>query len=123
RQNPVYFPLGGSTLRGVSKPGRFVWSRVYIQTGALHLDIGLGRALELPAEETERRWAATNPEWPMMHAVLPGITRDQFMARHKANHLNVVYASDIATAQSALTAKVAAFAALGVEVHVCGDPS
>jgi hypothetical protein len=120
RQNPVYFPLGGSTLRGVAKAGDFVWSRVYQQEGGLHLDIGLGTALALPEGETQRRWNATNPEWPIMHALLPGISRNQFMARHKANHLNVVYAPDAVTARAALTAKAAAFAALGVQVHYCG---
>jgi hypothetical protein len=120
RQNPVYFPLGGSTIKGVSKPGEVVWSRVYIANGELNLDIGRASAVDLPAEETERRWRATNPEWPIMHAVLHGITRDQFMARHKANHLNVVYAPDAATADRALRAKAATFAELGVKVHLCG---
>ncbi|HWM32654.1 MAG TPA: fucose isomerase [Pseudolysinimonas sp.] len=121
RQNPMYFPLGGSTLRGVSRPGDIVWSRLYIAEGGLHLDIGLGSAVELPAEETERRWQATNPEWPIMHGFLPGITRDQFMARHKANHIQVAYAPDAATARRALVAKASAFAALGVTVHLAGE--
>lgn len=121
RQNPVYFPLGGSTIKGVSKPGEVVWSRVYIAEGGLHVDLGRATAVSLPAEETERRWQATNPEWPIMHAVLHGVTRDQFMARHKANHLNVAYAPDALTADKALTAKAAAFAELGVRVHLCGD--
>ncbi len=121
RQNPVYFPLGGSTIRGVSKPGEMVWSRVYIADGVLNVDLGRGRAVALPEAETERRWAATNPEWPIMHAVLPGITRDQFMARHPANHLNVAYAPNAESADRALVAKAAAFAALGVRVFVCGD--
>jgi len=121
RQNPVYFPLGGSTIKGVSRAGDVVWSRVYIAEGALHVDLGRADAVALPAEETERRWQATNPEWPIMHAVLHGITRDQFMARHKANHLNVVYAPDAATADRALLAKAAMFAELGVRVHLCGD--
>jgi hypothetical protein len=56
-----------------------------------------------------------------MHAVLHGITRDQFMGRHKANHLNVTYAPDDDTADRALRAKAAMFAALGVQVHLCGD--
>ena len=34
-------------------------------------------------------WELTNEEWPIMHAVLHGITRDQFMARHKSNHVQV----------------------------------
>jgi len=120
RQNPMYFPLGGSTIKGVSKAGEIVWSRVYIQHGVLHLDIGRGQAIDLPAEETERRWQATNPEWPIMHAVLAGVSRDQFMARHKANHAQLVYAPDAETADRALTAKAAAFAALGVTVHLIG---
>ena len=121
RQSPVYFPLGGGTLRGISRPGEIVWSRLYVMDGALHYDIGRGRAVELPAEETERRWRATNYEWPMMHAVLDGVSRDQFMARHKANHVQVVYGPDADQADRALVAKAAAFAQLGVVVHLCGD--
>jgi hypothetical protein len=56
-----------------------------------------------------------------MHAVLHGITRDQFMARHKANHLQVAYAPDDAAADRALHAKAAMFAGLGLRVHLCGD--
>jgi hypothetical protein len=121
RQNPVYFPLGGSTIKGVSRPGEIVWSRVYIADGELHVDLGRASSVSLPAEETERRWQATNPEWPIMHAVLHGVSRDQFMARHKANHLNVAYAPDAATADRALVAKAMFFAGLGVHVHLCGD--
>jgi hypothetical protein len=66
RQGNVFFPAGGSTIRGVSKPGWIVWSRIYIAEHILHADLGLGQAIELPTEETERRWAATNPEWPIM---------------------------------------------------------
>jgi hypothetical protein len=121
RQNPMYFPAGGGTIRGVSKPGEIVWSRVFIEDGRLHADLGRGQAIALPPAETERRWQATNPEWPIMHAVLPGITRDQFMARHKANHIQVAYAPDSGQADHALVAKAAMLAALGVEVHLCGD--
>jgi hypothetical protein len=123
RQNPVFFPAGGGTIRGVSKPGEVVWSRLYIDDGVLHFDIGRASAIELPAEETERRWQSTNPEWPIMHAVLHGIPRDQFMARHKANHLQVAYAPDAETADKALVAKAEVFRSLGVSVHVCGDIS
>ena len=73
------------------------------------------------AEETERRKQATNPEWPIAHVVLRGITRDQYMARHKANHTQVVYAPDAETADKALVAKAALFAELGVRVHLVGD--
>jgi hypothetical protein len=123
RQPPMYFPLGGGTLSGVSKPGEIVWSRVFIMDGALHVDLGRGTAVELPAEETQRRLDATTPQWPIMHAVLHGVGRDQLMARHKANHLNVVYAPDAEAADRALVAKAALFDALGVAVHLCGDVS
>jgi hypothetical protein len=56
-----------------------------------------------------------------MHAVLHGVSRDQLMARHRANHVNVVYTPDADTADKALAAKAAMFAELGVQVHLCGD--
>ncbi len=121
RQGPVFFPAGGATISGVAKPGELVWSRVYIMDGTLHVDIGRGSAIELPDEETRRRLEATNPEWPIQHVVLHGVSRDQLMARHKANHVQVVYAPDADTADAALTAKAAMFARLGVQVHLAGD--
>jgi hypothetical protein len=121
RQPSMYFHLGGGTLKGISKPGEIVWSRVYVMDGKLHADIGRATAIELPIEETKRRWQLTTPQWPIMHAVLHGVSRDQMMARHKANHLNVVYAPDSENADKALAAKAAMFAAMGIEVHVCGS--
>jgi hypothetical protein len=121
RQPAMFFPLGGGTLSGVSKPGEIVWSRVFIMDDVLHVDLGRGTAVDLPAEETQRRLNATSPQWPIMHAVLHGISRDQLMARHRANHVNVVYTTDADTADKALVAKAAMFAELGIKVHLCGD--
>ena len=121
RQPPMFFPLGGGTLSGVSKPGEIVWSRVFLMNGGLHADLGRGTVVELPAEETQRRLDATNPQWPIMHAVLHGVSRDQLMARHRANHANVVYAPDADMADKALVAKAAMFDAMGIQVHLCGD--
>jgi hypothetical protein len=121
RQPKMFFPLGGGTLSGCSKPGEIVWSRVYIQDAVLHLDLGRGHVAELPDSETQRRLSLTNPEWPIMHAVLHGVGRDELMGRHKANHAQVVYAPDADTADRALLAKAALFEALGVEVHLCGS--
>lgn len=121
RQPPMYFRLGGGTLKGISKPGEIVWSRIYVLEDKLHCDIGRGTVVELPLEETERRWQATTPQWPIMHAVLHGVSRDQMMAQHKSNHLNVVYAPDTATADRALAAKAAMLDAMAIEVHLCGD--
>jgi hypothetical protein len=120
RQPPMYFPKGGSTLRGVSKPGEIVWSRVFVANDALNLDVGRAKVVELPRAETERRWQATTPQWPIMHAVLYGVSRDQLMAKHKANHIHVAYAKDAAAADQCLMAKAAMAAALGMRVNVCG---
>ena len=79
----------------------------------LRVDLGRARVVELPAEETERRWRITTPQWPIMHAVLDGVTRDQLMARHKSNHVQVPYAPDAAGADLALASKAAAFREMG----------
>ena len=121
RQPPMYFPRGGATIKGISRPGEIVWSRVYVQDEALHMDIGRGGAVSLPADETDRRWAATTPQWPMMHAVLYGITRDQFMAKHQANHIQVAYAPDAASARRVMAAKAGMAEAVGLCVNICGD--
>lgn len=121
RQPSMYFRLGGGTLKGVSKPGEIVWSRVYVADHRLHMDIGRAEAVALPAQETQRRWQATTPQWPIMHAVFYGISRDQMMARHKANHIQVAYAADAHAADAAAMAKAAMADALGIHVHFCGD--
>ena len=116
----MYFPLGGGTCKGVSKPGEIVWSRIFVQNNELHMDIGRGGVVELPQSETDRRWQATTPQWPIMHAVTYGISRDQMMARHKANHIQVAYAESAQAANNALAVKIALMQALGVKVHLCG---
>lgn len=127
RQPPMYFRLGGGTIKGVSRPGEVVWSRVYVEGRGrgrdqrLCMDIGRCRAIRLPREETERRWRATTPQWPIMHAMLYGIDRDQMMAQHRANHVQVVYAPDARTADLALAVKAAMADALGLRVKLCGD--
>ena len=120
RQPPMYFRMGGGTMKGVGKPGEIVWGRVFMEGGALHVDMGRGSAVSLPKEETERRWAETTPQWPMVHAVLHGVSRDQFMGRHHANHINVAYAPNGGDADRALAVKAAMFDELGVSVHLCG---
>jgi hypothetical protein len=120
RQPPMYFRLGGGTCKGVSKPGHVVWSRVFILNNRLHCDLGVAEVVQLPHKETERRWRATTAQWPIMHAVLKGVSRDQMMARHKANHIQVAYAPDAESANLALAAKAAVFRELGLEVSVCG---
>lgn len=119
RQPAMYFPKGGGTIKGESKPGEIVWSRVYIQDSALHADIGRGTVVPLPPEEMQFRWASTTPQWPIMSAILHGVSRDQLMGRHKANHIQVAYAPSTDVADKALAAKAATFNEMGITVHVC----
>ena len=121
RQPSMYFRLGGGSVKGISKPGEIVWSRIFVEGSSLKADLGRAAAIELPREETERRWQATTQQWPIMHAVTYGISRDQMMARHKSNHIQVAYAPDAAGADRALAAKAAAFRAMGLGVSLCGS--
>lgn len=120
RQPAMYFRLGGSTIKGISKPGEIVWSRIYIEGGALCMDLGRAGVVELPLAETQRRWNATTSQWPIMHAVTYGVSRDQMMAKHKSNHIQVAYAKSAADADKAVLAKAAMAQALGMKVFLCG---
>ncbi|MEE2948380.1 MAG: fucose isomerase [Verrucomicrobiota bacterium] len=120
RQPPMYFRLGGGTLKGVSKPGWVVWSRVFVMDGVLQCDIGVAEVVKLPQKETDRRWRETTPQWPIMHAVLKGVSRDQMMARHKSNHIQVVYTPGEKAAHRGARIKAAMLAEMGLSVQFCG---
>ena len=120
RQSPTFFRLGGGTLRGNGKPGEIVWSRIFVENGKLGMDIGRGRVIRLPEEEAERRANLCTKEWPLVSAVLDGVTRDQFMARHRANHVQIAYANDARSADKLLATKAAMCRQLGITVNVCG---
>ncbi|MEM1444732.1 MAG: fucose isomerase [Planctomycetota bacterium] len=125
RQPAMYFPNGGSTLRGIAKTGEIVWSRVYVDGtagggGKLKMDLGRAEAIKLPKQETQRRWDESTPQWPIMHAVTYGVTRDQMMARHPSNHIQCAYAKDAKAADKAMLTKAAMAEAMGMEVALCG---
>lgn len=124
RQPAMYFPNGGSTLRGIAKPGEVVWSRVWVDGsvpgGRLCMDLGRAGVVELPWRETQRRWEETTEQWPIMHAVTYGVTRDQMMARHQANHIQCAYADSAAAADKAMLTKAAMAKAMGMHVTLCG---
>lgn len=120
QQDRMYFPMGGGTLSGVCKPGELVWSRVYQMDDKLHADLGRGASVELPEDESQRRLEATTAVWPIMNAVLYGVSRDQLMARHKSNHIQVVFAPTAEEGDRLVKIKAAMFAELGLEVHLCG---
>jgi len=94
-----------------------------VEHEALHMDIGRGHVVELPRPETDRRWQATTPQWPIMHAVLHGVSRNALMAKHKSNHIQVVYGRDAAGADFTLQTKAVFAQQLGIRVNLCGRTS
>jgi L-fucose isomerase-like protein len=120
RQPAMYFPLGGGTLEGIGRPGSVVWSRIFIEEGTLYVDRGLAKVITLPHAETTRRWNEVTSQWPMLSVIIEGVSRDQFMARHRSNHVSIAYAPIHEEAKRALNVKAALVAALGVQVYVCG---
>jgi hypothetical protein len=118
----MYFRLGGGTLKGISKPGHIVWSRVFVEGGKLKVRHRPGQVVELPPRKPSDRWQQTTPQWPIMHAVLDGVSRDQMMARHKSNHIQVVYAPDArAREKRPSTPRPPPCTRSGLEVSLCGN--
>jgi len=121
RQAYSFFPENGICTKGTTKSGEIIWSRIYIDEGEMCIDVGRGAAFDLPPEESNRIWEATTKEWPIMHAVTYGVTRDQMMAKHKSNHITVSYAPDAATANEIMFAKAAMAHELGFKAKICGS--
>ena len=121
RQPYEFFIENGIATKGLSRPGELVWSRVFLDQGEFCLDLGRGAAVKLPEAESLRRWQATTEEWPLMHAILYGVSRDALMARHKSNHITVSYAPDALSANEILFAKAAMARSLGFRVSLCGE--
>ena len=117
----MYFPKGGATCSGVAKPGEIVWSRIYIGDGKLKMDIGRGRVPTLDSKIVQERLDASTPQWPIMNAVLYGVSRDQLMSKHKANHIQVAYATNAKKADECMYLKAALAEQLGISVNFCGD--
>ncbi len=85
------------------------------------MDIGRATVVSLPEDETERRWRRDHARSGRSCTPSYGVTRDQMMARHKANHIQVAYAPDRGGAWRAAMAKATAFDAMGITTHLCGD--
>ena len=114
RQPKVFFPLGGGTCSGVSKPGVITWARFYEKAGQIGMDCGTGEVLKLPEAEVEDRRRRTTYEWPIANVHIPGYGRDQCMATHMANHIIMGY-GDI------LEELVATCLQLGIPTRVAGE--
>jgi L-fucose isomerase-like protein len=114
RQPRMYFPLGGGTCSGVSKPGIITWARFYEQFGEIGLDCGIGEVVQLPEVEVRDRLDKTTPEWPIANVHIPGYDRDQLMSSHLSNHITIGY-GDI------LQELVATSMSLGIPTRVAGQ--
>ncbi len=114
RQPPLYFPLGGGTCSGISKPGVITWARCYEAFGEMGMDCGTGEVLDLPEEEVRERLECTNPEWPIANVHIPGYDRNELMATHMSNHIVMGY-GDI------LEELVALCRHLGIKTRVAGE--
>lgn len=120
RQPAMYFPYGGSTIAGQGKAGRFIWARAHYEGAEIVMHMGTGTAVELPADEFERRRRATCYEWPLLNAVLDGIGRDDLMAGHQSNHLTLAYV-DQDLLGDVFQAFVAQALTLGIRVRAAGS--
>ena len=114
RQPKGYFPLGGGTCSGVSKPGVITWARFYEAFGEVGMDCGIGEVLALPEEEVNDRLRRTTPEWPIANVHIPGYDPEQLMATHMSNHIIIGY-GDI------LQELLATCMNLGIPTRVAGD--
>ncbi len=114
RQPAMYFPKGGGTCSGVSKPGKITWARFYESFEKIGMDVGTGEAVRLPDDEVRRRLNETTKEWPIANVYIPGYEKDQLMSSHKSNHITICYGNIID--ELASTAKH-----IGLQVNVIGD--
>jgi hypothetical protein len=114
RQPPMYFPMGGGTCSGESKPGAITWARFYERFGETGMDMGTGEVVALPESESLRRRNATTAEWPVANVYIPGYGRDQLMSTHRSNHITMCYGN-------ILQELAAAARGLGIPVNVIGD--
>lgn len=119
RQPAMYFPLGGSSIGGQCKAGRFVWARAHYEGTEVHMHIGTGTAFELPQEEFQRRLESTTKEWPLMNCVLDGVGRDDLMAGHQSNHISVAYVPE-QHIDEVVKAFVAQSLTQNMRVHIAG---
>lgn len=120
RQPAMYFPKGGATIQGQGKAGCLIWARAHYEDTQVHMHIGTGVAVELPAAEFERRRQATTREWPLLNCRLDGVGRNDLMAGHQSNHITVAYV-DEDKLQDVLRAFVAQAMTQGIKVFVAGD--
>jgi L-fucose isomerase-like protein len=114
RQPAMYFPKGGGTCSGVSKPGTITWARCWERPGELWMDCGTGEVNQLPDAEVQERLDKTTPVWPIANVHIPGYDRDQCMASHMSNHIVIGYGDILEELASTCLH-------LGFKVRISGD--
>ncbi len=114
RQPVGFFPRGGGSCSGVSKPGAVTWARFYESFGKIGMDCGTGQVIELPESEVHRRLSATTKEWPIANVYIPGYGRDELMSSHRSNHITICYGNILAEL-------VAVCGVIGLDSNVVGD--
>jgi len=114
RQPKMYFPLGGGTCSGISKPGTITWARFYERFGEIGMDCGVGEVIELPEGEIHNRLESTSAEWPIANVHIPGYGPDQCMASHMSNHITIGYGE-------ILQELLATCLHLGIPTRIAGD--
>ena len=78
--------------RASASPARSSGRRIFVEDGRLKMDLGRAQSSNCRRRKPSAAGSATTPQWPIMHAVTYGVSRDQMMARHKSNHIQVAYA-------------------------------
>ena len=120
RQPPMYFRLGGGTLKGVSKPGEIVWSRIFVEDGTLKADIGRAQGGRAAARGDGAPLA--DYDAAVAHHARGAVRRD---ARSDDGAAQVESRPGGLRAgrggrQKALAVKAAFFREAGLDVSVCG---
>ena len=119
RQPPMYFPLGGGTLKGIGKPGEIVWSRVFVEGGACTWTSAAARSSRFLPKKPNA--AGSRPPRSGRSSAPPSRRLAQRLhgaaSRQPRQHR---LRSDEKRAAQALAVKAAMFHALGVHVHLCG---
>ena len=122
RQPPMYFRLGGGTIKGISKPGAVVWSRIYVEAGKSQGRYGHGQIRGFAAGGDR---AALADHHAAMADDAHGASRHQPRPVHGAALLQPypggVCAGCGTGAAKALSVKAAMFSEMGIAVNFCGD--
>jgi hypothetical protein len=115
RQPPMYFPNGGATLarhfasreRSSGRASTCRMKRCTWTSAAAVSSICRVRKPSAAGSSPRRSGRSCS-------AVTYGVSRDQLMAKHQANHIQVAYATDAKAADECMFAKAAMARALGM---------